>query len=316
MDRTAAPAMTAPPSLVALDWGTTSLRAYLLARDGAVLERVERPHGILAVAGGDFDAAFADAAGAWLGRDARLPAIACGMIGSRQGWREAPYAACPAGLDALADALVPVTTRAGATLRIVPGVSLVDQDGVPDVMRGEETQILGQFADRQSGVAVLPGTHSKWVLVERGAIGRFATFMTGEAFAAFAAHTILGRLMTSSAPDAGAFARGVDHAARPAAGRGGLLHRIFSARTLGLFDEVKGEALHSYLSGLLIGCEIEEAAAWLGARPDRVTVIGAPELCARYAAALAQRGIAAAPGLADAAACGLMRIARAAGMAP
>ncbi|MCC6470951.1 MAG: 2-dehydro-3-deoxygalactonokinase [Alphaproteobacteria bacterium] len=305
--------MTASPSLIALDWGTTSLRAYLLARDESVLARLERPQGILNVPDRNFDAAFAEAVGGWIGRG-MLPAIASGMIGSRQGWREAPYADCPAGLDALAKALLPVETTNGVALRIVPGVALVDADGVPDVMRGEETQILGQFAAGESGVAVLPGTHSKWVLVEQGRIGRFATFMTGEAFAALKGHTILGRLMTGDALDGDAFGRGVDHAAHPQAGRGGLLHRIFSARTLGLFDRVKGDALHSYLSGLMIGAEIAEALAWLVQSPTRVTVIGAPELSALYVSALARRGIASTLGLPDAAARGLLRIARAAGL--
>lgn len=307
--------MTATPSLIALDWGTTSLRAYLLADGETVLERTDRPRGILNVTERNFDAALDEAVGAWPARMPRLPILASGMIGSRQGWREAPYADCPAGLDALARRLVEVPTRGGAVLRIVPGVALVDADGVPDVMRGEETQILGQFAAGDSGVAVLPGTHSKWVLVEGGRIGRFATFMTGEAFAAMKGHTILGRLMTGDALDAEAFGRGVDHAARPAKGRGGLLHRIFSARTLGLFDRLKGEALHSYLSGLMIGAEIAEALDWLDAPPPRVTVIGAPELSALYLSALARRGIAATMGLPDAAARGLARIARAAGLA-
>jgi 2-dehydro-3-deoxygalactonokinase len=306
--------MTASPCLIALDWGTTSLRAYLVAADETVLARIDRPLGILNVAERRFDRAFVEVTGAWLAQHPALPAIASGMIGSRQGWREAAYADCPAGLDALAKALLPVDAPSGAPLRIVPGVSVTDADGVPDVMRGEETQILGQFAPGESGIALLPGTHSKWVLVEDGRIGRFATFMTGEAFAALHAHTILGRLMTATALDADAFGRGVDHAQRPAAGRGGLLHRLFSARTLGLFDRMKGEALHSYLSGLMIGAEIEEALAWLGDRPGRVTVIGAPELSALYVSALARRGIVSTLGLPDAAARGLLRIARAAGL--
>jgi 2-dehydro-3-deoxygalactonokinase len=306
--------MTSAQTLIALDWGTTSLRAYSVATDETVLERVELPQGILQMPDRDFARAFSDATGAWLARDPGVPVLASGMIGSRQGWREVPYVRCPAGLEALARALAPVTTRGGETLNIVPGVSLVDADGVPDVMRGEETQILGQFAAHETGVAVLPGTHSKWVMVEDGFIARFATFMTGEAFAALHAHTILGRLMAATTLDADAFTRGVDHAARPSAGRGGLLHRIFSARTLGLFDKIGGEALHSYLSGLMIGTEIEEALQWLGDRPVRATVIGAPELSALYLSALSRRGIAASLGLPEAAARGLLRIARAAGL--
>ncbi len=295
-------------ALTALDWGTTSLRAYLVAADGAVLDRLERPLGILQVPGGDFARAFHDAVGPWLAAHPGLPALASGMIGSRQGWGEAAYVACPAGVDALAGSLLAVDAGGGATLRIVPGMSAVDYDGVPDVMRGEETQIFGvALAD---GVAVLPGTHSKWAVVEAGRIAGFATFMTGEAFAAMSAHTILGRLMTGAEFDADGFARGVVHGGRDAAGRGGLLHRLFSARTLGLFERVPGHALHSYLSGLLIGAEIAEARAWLGRAPAEVAVIGAASLARSYEAALGASGITARIAPADAAARGAIAIAR------
>ena len=299
------------PRLAALDWGTSSLRAYLLDGDGGILARAEEAQGILQVKDASFADVFQRIVGPWRHRHPGLPAIGSGMIGSRQGWREAPYAACPAGLDALATMLTPVETPSGA-FNIVPGMNVVDADGVPDVMRGEETQILGQFAPGDSGVAVLPGTHSKWILVENGRIDRFATFMTGEAYAAMKSHTILGRLMSGEAPNADAFARGVDHGAKPAQGRGGLLHRLFSARTLGLFDQVKGEAIASYLSGLMIGSEIAEAIAWLGRAPARVTVIGGAALSDLYVAALARQAIASAPGTPDAAALGLLRVARAA----
>jgi 2-dehydro-3-deoxygalactonokinase len=296
------------PALIVLDWGTTSLRAYLLGADGAVLERREAPLGILNVKGGDFAGAFRDATRGW----PQAPALASGMIGSRQGWREAAYVDCPAGLDAVARGLADAP---GAVLKIVPGVGLTDADGVPDVMRGEETQIFGAYGPGDSGIAVLPGTHSKWALVEGGRIARFATFMTGEAFAALSEHTILGRLFEGREFDTAAFARGVRHAGLNPRGRGGLLHRLFSTRTLGLFGGVPVSGLRSYLSGLLIGAEIAEAVQWLGRAPRRVTVIGGAALGASYRAALAQRGIAAELAPADAAAPGLWRIARAAGLA-
>ncbi|MGQ0677747.1 MAG: 2-dehydro-3-deoxygalactonokinase [Rhodospirillales bacterium] len=299
------------PTLIALDWGTTSLRAYLMGAGGAVRENAEHPLGILNVRDGDFSGAFQRVAGPWRANTPALPALASGMIGSRQGWREAAYVECPAGLDAIARGLLRIGE---AKLGIAPGVSLVDADGVPDVMRGEETQILGAFGDGESGIAVLPGTHSKWVLVEGGRIQRFATFMTGEAFAALSSHTILGRLFEGQAFDPPGFARGVAHAALEAKGRGGLLRRLFSARTLGLFGKVQPLALRSYLSGLLIGSEIEEAASWLDAKPARVTVIGGAALAASYQAALKQRGIEAVVAPTDAAARGLWRIASAAGM--
>ncbi len=303
--------MAAAAALIALDWGTTSLRAYLLGAGGAVLASAEHPLGILQVKDGDFALTFRRVTGTWRADNPALPALAAGMIGSRQGWREAPYVECPAGLDEVARGVLKI---AGDNLGIVPGMSTIDADGVPDVMRGEETQILGAFADGRSAIAVLPGTHSKWVLVENGRIRRFATFMTGEAFAALAGHTILGRLFEGEGFDAAGFARGVGHAALEPKGRGGLLHRLFSARTLGLFGKVPSQALRSYLSGMLIGSEIEEAAAWLGGKPGAVTVIGGASLSAAYHAALKQRGIAAEVAPADAASRGLMRIARSAGL--
>lgn len=295
-------------ALIALDWGTTRARAFRIDATGRVLDTRSGDLGVQRLSGATFPQALAQLTGDW--SDERAPRLACGMIGSRQGWREAAYVACPAGIDALAGALLEVD--AGAGFRIVPGVSVVDGDGVPDVMRGEETQIFG--LDAADGVAVLPGTHSKWVLVEGGRITRFATFMTGEAFAAMSGHTILGRLMTGTDHDEDGFARGVAHGGRDAAGRGGLLHRLFGARTLGLFDRVPGHALHSYLSGLLIGAEIAEARAWLGRPPAEVAVIGAPALARSYAAALGAGGIRARIAPADAAARGAYAIARRAGL--
>ena len=159
----------------------------------------------------------------------------------------------------------------------MPGLSLIGADGVPDVIRGEETQILGQIerapaAGATRHAVVLPGTHSKWAFVEGGRIVWFATFMTGEVFGLLKEHSILGRLMTGDAPDAGAFARGLAYAP---GGPGGLLKRLFSVRTLGLFDRLPASAGASYLSGLLIGSELGEALACLPAGEVReVTVIG------------------------------------------
>src|SRR5215475_12064003 len=152
-----------PASLIAVDWGTTSLRAYRVDAAGAIVDRLEAPAGIMQVPKGDFGGTFDRLVGPWLGQG-RLPVVASGMIGSRQGWREAPYAECPAGAADLAGKLVSVTSPAGHEVRLVPGVMRTDADGVPDVMRGEETQIVGCLADGDPPrrIFVLPGTHSKW----------------------------------------------------------------------------------------------------------------------------------------------------------
>ena len=292
--------------LVALDWGTSSLRAWLLGDGGAVLAEKSAPLGILKVPNGDFAAVLRDVCGAWLARGGPTPpppAIASGMIGSRQGWVEAPYAPCPTGFEALARGLA-WAKAGGVRLAIVPGVSCVDASGVPDVMRGEETQVFGAL-DAADGVCVLPGTHSKWVTVAGDRIESFATHMTGELFALLCEHSILGRLMSVDAAHApAAFRRGWEAGL---AGDGALLHRLFGTRTLGLFGQLTPEEAPSYLSGLLIGDEVRTAARSFAG--STVTVIGDRMLCDRYCEVLAGGGVRARIAPPDAARIGLWRIA-------
>lgn len=306
-----------PAALIGLDWGTTSLRVYRVGRDGAVLERREAARGILAVPGGDFAGALAEVAGDWLDAEPDAPVLASGMIGSRQGWREVAYADCPAGAEELARGLAEVAGPGGRPVRIVPGLLARDAGGVPDVMRGEETQILGELAagGAPSGRFVLPGTHSKWAAAEDGRIVSFATYMTGEVFDVLRRHSILGRLMREGAPhDPDAFRLGLDRArmVEPAAGGGRLLHDLFGARTLGLTGDLPEAGLASYLSGLLIGAEIAAASGAEVGEP--VTVIGSGALTALYLDALAHLGLAATAGAPDSAARGLLLLAGAAGL--
>jgi len=307
--------MSDEPALIAIDWGTTRFRAWLVGTGGESLERIDTAAGILSVAGGDFGAMFDHLVGPWLQRHGRLPVVASGMIGSRQGWREAPYAECPAGAADLAQKLVAATSPAGHEVWLVPGVMRTDEDAVPDVMRGEETQIVGCLAkgDPPRRVFVLPGTHSKWAIVEGGRITRFATFMTGELFALLRGHGILGRLMEGDAHDPASFKRGVSYGSRASAG---LLKRLFSVRTLALFDRLPATGVASYLSGLLIGQEIAEAIAWAGSphvATTRPAIVGSSTLASHYAEALAQLGIESRTGPGDAAVTGIRRILVAAG---
>jgi 2-dehydro-3-deoxygalactonokinase len=235
------------------------------------------------------------------------------MITSRQGWVEVPYCPCPAGIVEIAGALRRHATRAGHVIHFVPGLSIVGADGVPDVIRGEETQIVGEVgAAPGRRLLVLPGTHSKWALVEDGRIVWFATFMTGELFGVLREHSILGRMMAGDAEDAQAFRRGVAYARSSG---GGLLKRLFSARTLGLFGELPESGTASYLSGLLIGSEIAEALDCLEQAPGaEITVIGSSDLPERYLLAIAEAGLAARQAADDAGARGLFLIARAAAL--
>jgi 2-dehydro-3-deoxygalactonokinase len=269
------------PAAVCIDWGTSSFRAYLVKPDGSILERSESARGILTVARGEHEALLAGIIGGWLSGGA-LRIVMSGMIGSRQGWLEAPYARCPAGLQEIAAAMATIETRTLGAIGLIPGVSAIHRDGSPDVMRGEETQILGALAamNRAEGTFVLPGTHSKWARVEAGRIMSFSTYMTGEVFAALKDHTILGRSMEAASEDNSAFAEGVRAAARLER-PGDMLHAIFMTRTLGLFDRLRPGQLSDYLSGLLIGAELLSGAR--GAQ--EAIVIGSPALTARYCAA-------------------------------
>lgn len=292
------------PTLISIDWGTSSLRAYLVAGDGRVIERRDGPKGILAVEDGRFADILRATCRDWIDRAGRLPVVLSGMIGSRQGWIEAPYVAGPAGPSELAAALVPVTVDGFGPIRLVPGI-LVRSDGVPDVMRGEECQILGALVamGRTDGTLVLPGTHSKHAVVVDGAIVGFRTYMTGEAFAALRQHTILGRMMAGSGDGSG-FDRGVDAAAgRP------LLHAIFGARTLRLMDELAESEAADYLSGLLIAHELTSLPAEVPA-----IVIGADDLVARYRRAAGRLGRVMEAAPPDCVATGHLALARQAGL--
>jgi 2-dehydro-3-deoxygalactonokinase len=302
-------------ALIAIDWGTTSARAYRLDTRGGILDEQSAPLGVQKVEPGKFPQALT----ALLGGDVPegVPMIACGMIGSRQGWIEAPYRDCPADFDDVAAALTPVP---GTRLCIVPGLVCRDADGVPDVMRGEETQIMGALDDQTWAhaaprVVVLPGTHSKWALVGGRVIAAFATFMTGELYAVLREHSILGRLAATGSPgDSAALERGVQVSLREAAA---LPHDLFSARTLVLTGALAPEAVADYLSGLLLGAEVAAGRRWLETHAvtgGSVILVGEAALCERYRRALALAGIEAAMGPSDAAARGLWRIARHAGM--
>ncbi|MEA3130381.1 MAG: 2-dehydro-3-deoxygalactonokinase [Paraburkholderia sp.] len=320
-------------ALIALDWGTTSLRAYLYDAAGEVLATRASTAGIMnlprSAEQGGFDAAFDDACGAWLDQAPAVPVIAAGMVGSAQGWVEAPYVDAPANADALVAGIVRVKAASGATLHIVPGV--LQRGELPNVMRGEETQIFGALGQEsgdsgESGAAHsgkraligLPGTHAKWAVVQAGRIERFHTFMTGEVFAALREHTILGRTMvTPDRPDTDAFLQGVNIARDK--GQSGLLATVFSSRTLGLTGQLSREQQPDYLSGLLIGHELAGLEAALTQQQtslagQHLRLIGNEALCERYRLALAQFGCTHAELVKHATERGLWRVAAQAGL--
>lgn len=267
--------------LIAVDWGTSSLRGARLDAVGGVLEEKSAPLGILNVPNGDFADVFASLFSDWM----KLPGSLClisGMAGSRQGWVEAPYVACPAGPEELKRHLHWIEP---GRIALVPGLS-VEQGEVPDVMRGEEVQIFGamRLVGLTDGLFVLPGTHSKWATVREGWVMGFRTCMTGEFYGLLSQHSILARTLEADAPlDEAMFLRGV---ARAGEGNG-LLHDAFGVRALALFDRLSPAQSASYLSGLLIGHELRAPELPAG---REVIVIGAPALTARYALALERSG--------------------------
>ncbi len=269
--------------MIGVDWGTTSFRAFRMARDGTVRDRRTALRGIANVPDSRFSDTLREEIGPWLaaGED---HVLLSGMIGSRQGWKEAPYLPCPAGAPEVAAALVEIEFD-WAQVKLVPGLSATDDAGVAEVMRGEETQVFGVLrAMGGNGLACLPGTHSKWVRVEADRIVGFTTHMTGEAFGALRGHTILGRMMREGPADGAPFDEGV----RRSGDAGGLLHHIFGARALVLAGRLAETDAAAYLSGILIGHEVRAAMA--GQRGAVVHVIGAPELTALYARAISAHG--------------------------
>jgi 2-dehydro-3-deoxygalactonokinase len=287
--------------LIGVDWGTSSFRAFRLDAAGCVRDRAHGPHGIMQVANGDFAAVLRSQIGSWLS-EGECCVLLSGMIGSRQGWVEAPYLPCPAGAADLAAALLPVPFDGGQVL-LVPGLSHADAAGTPEVMRGEEVQLIGVLpALGRTGTACLPGSHSKWARIADGRIDGFSTYLSGETFSALRSGTILGRTMREAPVDEAAFDRGVARSADP----GHLLHHLFGVRTLGLFGQLSETEGASYLSGLLIGHEVRDALA-ADAQRD-VHLIGARNLRALYARAVEKCGGRATIMDEDAAAMGLALI--------
>jgi 2-dehydro-3-deoxygalactonokinase len=269
------PLTAAPPAFVAIDWGTSSFRGWLMSAQGGVLAESRGSEGMLHCAGSGFAPVLADHL-ARLGAPEKIPVLICGMAGARQGWVEAPYLNTPTRLDALHEGAVHVDTRAfssevdtgsreenaskqkggapfrfnrngkgsGSDIRILPGIAQARADR-PDVMRGEETQLLGMIDPAFSGLVCIPGTHSKWVKIEAGAIVEFSTWMTGELFSVISQHSILahavdaaGHPVANSRP----FRDGVAAALAAPSGLTSSLFRLRAAQLLGFEQRGDGTA--------------------------------------------------------------------------
>lgn len=269
---------------IAVDWGTSNLRAYAM-RGETCLTEASSDEGMGQLARDAFEGALLRLIGPWLAAGRVTPVIACGMVGSRQGWREAPYRAVPCA-PTEAGALMEVPTLdARISVWLVPGLKQVSP---PDVMRGEETQIAGALALMPGfdGVICLPGTHSKWTQVSAGEAVSFQTYMTGEMFSLLSRQSVLRHGMAGDGWDDEAYDNAVSDAlSRPEK----IGARLFALRAEGLLADLPPGSARAKLSGLLIGLELAGARPyWLG---QQVAIIGAEALSASYARALQAQGV-------------------------
>ncbi len=294
--------------LIAIDWGTTSFRAYLFDSNEMIIDTLSASAGIMQVDDNGFEDVFYTQTGDWLEKYPNTPVIASGMITSKQGWIETPYLPCPASLDDLSKNLTRHATSKGDRIYFVPGVC--QKKPVPNIMRGEETQMAGLKSEKWM-TAVLPGTHSKWIRMEGDTIQYFSTFMTGELFAALTQHTILGRLLTAG-EDPDGFVLGVREGFSSSEEAGGILSKLFGARAMPLLELMSPDAIKDYISGLLLGTEIQEAVKSGFGLDVSPVICGSADLVKRYNKALGICGIRTEPGPDNLAAFGLFRIAAAA----
>ncbi len=267
---------------IAVDWGTSNMRGWAMSASGSVLAEASSDQGMSKLSQDGFEGALLDLAGDWISGPTTV--IACGMIGSRQGWVEAPYSTAPC--PTLPEGFVRAATKnQDLQVHVIPGIKQTDP---ADVMRGEETQIAGFLARNANwdGVICLPGTHTKWVHVSADEVVSFQTFMTGELFDTIASQTILRHAMNSPDWDNDAFQTGLsDGMARPER----LAARLFSLRAESLLNDMASGVARARLSGLLIGAELTAAKPyWLG---QQIAVIGEGSLSKLYVAALATQSV-------------------------
>lgn len=299
------------PVSIIVDWGTTSLRAALVSGAGGTIEWRETEGGIQFVKDGRFEAALMEAVSDWFETYGLLPVLATGMITSRNGWVEVPYIDAPAGIDELAKGARSLTLENGARLTFLAG--LRDPAGVPfpDVMRGEETQIVGYGLERDMTL-VLPGTHSKWARIAGGRIDRFQTYVTGEIFALLTKHSFIAKAAAprpETSVDWAAFDRGAELMAGETATSDAFFSAIFSARTGMLDSRLAASEIPDYVSGLVVGSEFRQARAngWFAAG-DRIGIVGNDGLNDRYQRVAPLFGLDTEEGPADAAKRGALTI--------
>lgn len=257
---------------IAVDWGSTHLRAWLYS-GGQCRDSLQLPYGVSRLAEQTARQVFDRYIEPWRVRET-LPVVMAGMIGSDAGWQPVPYLACPVSLHELSARLYEVAPR----VWIVPGLKTAS-----NVMRGEESQLLGALQLSPASCYVLPGTHSKWVQITGETVTDFATAMTGELHHLLMNHSLLGRGLAQQADNDAAFYAGLEKGLESPS----LIDRLFDARATRVLGSLAPEFVGEWLSGLLIGAEVAAM------RKDilRVTLVGSESLCSRYRRAFSLAGV-------------------------
>jgi 2-dehydro-3-deoxygalactonokinase len=271
------------PELIAVDWGTSRLRAYLLGPRGDVLGKVESEDGIGPLGGAGHADAFERMCGPWRAAHPATPVLMAGMVGSRNGWREAPYVAVPTSVAELAANTVEVALAGGGHARIAPGL-LKRGPARSDVVRGEEMRALGAARPGAFSLLCLPGTHAKWLSVDHDRLSDFRTFVTGELYGLIVEQSFIGSLGRPGEDDPDAFEAGLAAADEP----DGLTSVLFAARANVLDGRLAPEGVADYVSGCLIGTEVRHA---LASAPTReITLVAGGEHAWRYETAIRRAG--------------------------
>jgi len=281
-------------SQVAVDWGSSSFRAYLLDENFNCIDKVNNTHGVFSLKK-TFAETLQEACGAWFDQNQIKEVLLAGMAGSRSGWKETSYSQCPVSAKKHKQAAVTIESEFTFKVEVLPGVQALSPSDFPDVMRGEEVQLFGVLDNLQKGSAIvcLPGTHSKWVDLESKNIESFATLMTGELFALLKEHSSIGILIKETKFDQASFLKGVTDQKNGSAklnNKVALLHSLFSVRAGTVSNNLQVQSVYWYLSGLLLADEISSARAMFNFDKD-IVIISDEKLSEPYRLVLNQFGL-------------------------
>lgn len=275
-------------SWVGVDWGTTHVRAFAMNADDKLINQVSSKQGMASLKPGEYESALLALLKPWLLEQRCLPVYACGMVGAKQGWQEAPYRSVPTSPISVENLSSIATVDKRISVFLLPGLS---QANPADVMRGEETQLAGllQASPSFSGSVCLPGTHSKWVVLEHGVVRSFKTYLTGELFGILSQYSVLKHSVQTQD-----LAQELDTTACVTAASSVIEHgtslssSLFGVRAKGLLNDVPASDSRATLSGLLIGEELADSKIlWADVT---VTLIGDSRLTQLYAACLQAHG--------------------------